>query len=540
MSRSRTGWPIRTWAVLLGSTLLPCTVSHGADTPVRETVDADIKAAWAREKIKPAKPASDAEFLRRVSLDLVGVTPDYEDTVAFLDSQDAVKREKLIDRLLADPRFARHQADVWDMVLFGRNPPGESAADRREGFQIWLKSRFEKNVPYNEWARELLKAEGTSADSGVMYYVQYRSAPEDAIEAIAQTFLGVQLQCTRCHDHPFEAWKQREFYGMAAFLARLDVVTVAQKGNTPVYAIGERNSGDIRFTGAVKDAKPGDKGEPVKPKFLLGNELAEPTLPKDFKEERFAANKMPPKPKSSRKDALADWITKTDNPYFARAVVNRVWAQYMGRGIVHPVDNLSVSNAASHPALLDTLTKEFVARKFDLKWLMRELVNSKTYQLSGAGNGEPTPAWFQHARSRPLSAEELVESWQIASGFLAVEATKKADADRFRPLGGGYLIQFFGTPTTGTGDFQGGIREHLYLNNGPLGQMIGVKGGLAEFVGDTKKPVADRVERLYLSTLNRRPAAAETKKFTAFLNDNGSAADAVWVLLTCAEFRFNH
>ena len=540
MSRLRAGWLVRTWAVLLGSALLPCAVSRGADPLLRETVDADIKAAWAREKITPAKPASDAEFLRRASLDLVGVTPSYEDTVAFLDSKESDKREKLIDRLLADPRFARHQADIWDMVLFGRNPPGESSVDRREGFQTWLKSRFEKNVPYNEWARELLKADGTSADSGAMYFVQYRSAPEDAIEAISQTFLGVQLQCTRCHDHPFEAWKQREFYGMAAFLARLDVVTVAQKGNTPVYAIGERNSGDIRFTGAVKDAKPGDKGEPVKPKFLLGDELAEPALPKDFKEERFAANKMPTKPKFSRKDALADWITNTDNPYFARAIVNRVWAQYMGRGLVHPVDNLSPSNAPSHPALLDALTKEFVSRKFDLKWLMRELVNSKTYQLSGAGSGEPTPAWFQHARSRPLSAEELVESWQVASGYLAAETTKKADADRFRPLGGGYLIQFFGTPNTGTGDFQGGIREHLYLNNGPLGQMIGAKGGLAEFVGDAKKPVAERVERLYLSTLNRRPTAAEAKKFTAFLNDNGPAADAVWVLLTCAEFRFNH
>ncbi len=123
------------------------------------------------------------------------------------------------------------------------------------------------------------------------------------------------------------------------------------------------------------------------------------------------------------------------------------------------------------------------------------------------------PAWFQHARSRPLSAEELVESWQVATGYLAAETVKKPEADRFRPLGGGYLIQFFGTPNTGTGDFQGGLREHLYLNNGPLGQMIGAKGGLAEFVGDAKKPVADRVERLFLATLNRRPAAEEAKKF---------------------------
>ena len=151
------------------------------------------------------------------------------------------------------------------------------------------------------------------------------------------------------------------------------------------------------------------------------------------------------------------------------------------------------------------------------------------------------PAWFQHARSRPLSAEELVESWQVATGYLANESpSKKGEPDRFRPLGSGYVVQFFGNPTTGTGDFQGGLREHLYLNNGPLGQMIGVKGGLAEFIGDAKKPVSERVERLFLATLNRRPTDDEVKKFSEYFDAKNSPADAVWVLITCSEFRFNH
>ena len=540
MARVRDRWRIGTWAALLGLVSVPCVVV-GADRPLRATVDAEIEAVWKKEKVTPAQPATDAEFLRRVSVDLVGVAPGYNETLAFLDSKDPDKRGKLIDKLLDDPRFARHQADIWDMILFGRNPPG-FGTDRREGFVSWIRSRFEKNVPYDEWARELLKAEGTSTDNGAMYFVQYRNAPEDAIEAIAQTFLGVQLQCARCHNHPYEAWKQKDFYGMAAFLARLDVVTIAQKGNLSVFAIGEKNLGDIRSTGPVKTARPGDKGDAVKPKFLLGDELAEPTLPKDFKEDRFAANKVPPKPKFSRKDALADWIAKPDNPFFARAIANRIWAQFMGRGLVHPVDNLSASNKPSHPELLDALSKELVNHKFDLKWLMRELVSSKTYQLSGMGNGEPMPRWFQHARSRPLSAEELVESWQVATGYNLAESSssKKSETDRFRPLGSGYILQFFGNPNTGTGDFQGGLREHLYLNNGPLGQMIGGKGGLAEYVGDAKKPAADRVERLFVSTLNRRPSPEETKKFTAFLNEGGPAGDAVWTLITCSEFRFNH
>jgi Protein of unknown function (DUF1549)/Protein of unknown function (DUF1553) len=517
-----------------------CTLPLHAADPLRSVIDQRISQAWAQQKITPAKPGSDSEFLRRVTLDLIGEVPTYEETVAFLDDKDSAKREKLVDKLIADPRFGIHQADVWDMILFGRRPPGYET-HLRDGFRTWLASKFEKNTPYNEWARDLLKAEGDSVDGGAMYLVQYRSAPEDAVEAIAQTFLGVQLQCARCHNHPYEKWKQKEFFGMAAFLARLEVVQIGKKGNLNVYAIGEKNSGDVKFTGRAQDAKPGDKGEPVKPKFLLANELDEPPVPKDFKEVKFVNNQPPPKPKFSRKDALADWITKPDNPFFARAIANRMWAQFMGRGLVHPVDNLSPSNVPSHPELLNSIAKEIVEHKFDLKWLIRELVNSKAYQLSGTGTGEPMPQWFQHARSRPLSAEELIESWRVVTGYAASEKAnpRKGETGRYRPLGE-YVVHFFGTPNTGTGDFQGGLHEHLYLNNGPLSQMIQVKGGVGEYIADVKKPIAERVERLFLTTLNRRPAPEEVKKFAAFLEGKNSPSDAAWALITGSEFRFNH
>ncbi len=522
-------------AILL---LLPAVLR--AETPLRDVIDARVRQAWTKAKVTPAKPATDSEFLRRIYLDLAGSVPTYEETVAFLDSKDTSKRDKLIDKLLADPRFARHQADVWDMILFGRRPPGYDT-DKREGFQAWLRSRFERNVPYDAWAGELLRADGNSIDNAALYYVQYRGAPEDAIEAITQTFLGVQLQCARCHDHPFEEWKQVEFYGMAAFLARLEVVTVGKRGNRTIYAIGEHDVGDIRFTGPAQDAVPGKKGEPVKPKFLAGAVLDEPKTAKVERMPRFKPNQQPPRPKFSRKDQLARWITRPDNPYFARAIANRLWAQYMGRGIVHPVDNLSKSNAPSIPELLDVLAREMVAHKFDLKWFIKELVSSKTYQLSSAGSGEAMPEWYQHARSRPLSAEELAEAWRIVTGYAAIEEArgKKGNLSRYRPLDG-YLLHFFGSPNNGKGIFQGGLHEHLYLNNGPLAQMIsGGKGSLAEYVGDAKKPVAERVERLFLQTLQRRPTAAEAGKFTTFLQ-KGPAADAVWVLITSSEFRFNH
>jgi hypothetical protein len=528
---------LRFASVALSGLLLTATTACAEGRPLRDAIDAEVAAAWKQEKITPAKPAGDAEFLRRVYLDLAGAIPSHDETVAFLNSTEPAKREQLIDRLLADPRFAQHQADVWDMLLFGRNPPGFET-HKRDGFQAWLRGRFEKNVPYDVWTRELLKAEGNSVDNGALYYVQYRNAPEDAAEAISQKFLGVQLHCARCHDHPYEKWTQRDFYGVAAFLARLEVVQVGKKGVENLYAIGEKNSGDIQFIGPAKDAAPGKKGEPIKPKFLLGKPLEEPEAAAG-KETKFAPNKMPPKPSFSRKDSLADWITSPNNPYFARAVANRVWAQYLGRGLVQPVDNLSASNKPSHPVLLDEMTRELISHKFDLKWYIRELVNSKTYQLAGAGKGEAAPEWFEHARSRPLSAEELADAWRTAVGYTA--ADKKAGSSRFRPLEGAYVMQFFGSPNTGVGEFQGGLHEHLYLNNGPLLQMISAgKGSLEEFVGDKTKPINARVDRLFLSTLNRPPTDRERTKFTQFLTDGGPAADAVWVLITCSEFRFNH
>lgn len=537
----RLAWALPIFA--MSSVLLWSGLARADEKSLRHVIDAEVRAAWEREKVVPAKPATDGEFLRRVYLDLAGSIPTYDETVEFIDSKEAAKRERLIDKLLADPRFAQHQADVWDSILFGRNPPGYDTR-KRDGFQTWLRSRFEKGIPYDVWVRELLKAEGNSVENGALYYVQYRNAPEDASEAISQTFLGVQLQCARCHDHPFESWTQREFFGMAAFLARLQVVSAGKKGMATAYVIAERSSGDIQFTGPAKDQKPGQKGEPVKPKFLLGDALVEPALPAGFKEVKFVDNQPTPKPAFSRKDQLADWITRADNPFFARAVTNRVWAQYMGRGLVHPVDNMSPSKKPSHPALLDAMTRGLVDHKFDLKWYIRELVNSQTYQLSAAGTGEPMPAWFQHARMRPLSAEELVEGWRIATAYTEVEKTtgKKASTDRFRPVGDGYVLQFFGAPANGKGDFQGGLQEHLYLNNGPLMQMISAgKGSLAESVGDKGKPAEARIERLYLATLQRRPTDAERQKFAAFLADNPTAsADAVWALITSAEFRFNH
>jgi hypothetical protein len=523
-----------------------------AEQKLREVIDAEVQAAWKEHDVEHSPPADDATFLRRVYLDLCGTIPSYEEAKAFLDDDAKDKRETLIDHLLDDPRYALHQGDVWDMVLFGRDPPGFDAKDR-DGFQRWIREQFAKNTPYDEFVRQLLRAEGNTVEDGApMYLIQYKNKPEDASVAVTQTFLGVQLQCARCHDHPYEGWTQLDFYGMAAFLARLEVVTVGKKGKESMLAVGEKNLGDVLFTGPAAEQEPGQKGEPVKAKFLLGQVLQEPELPEDFEEpRRFPSGKMPPEPKFSRKNALADWITSPDNPYFARAVVNRVWAQFMGRGLVHPVDNMSESNSPTHPELLEKLAAAMVEHKFDLKWYIRELVNSETYQVGGGGPIEDAkPYWFARARTRPLSAEELAISWRVATYYdeaMAASGKEPKEGERFFGLTSGYMLRFFGRPENGVGDFLGGLQEHLYLNNGQVAGLISSgEKSLHHTLMNSDAPWEERVDRLFLSVLSRYPSAEERERLVQYIaeEDPGESdtrlREAIWALLTCSEFRFNH
>ncbi|MFO0905206.1 MAG: DUF1549 and DUF1553 domain-containing protein [Pirellulales bacterium] len=537
-----------TFATALAAASASLPVESAADEPrLRDVIDAEIEATWPREKVAPAPPTTDAEFLRRVSLDLIGVVPTPDEAVAFLDDGAADKRERLIERLLTDPRYARHQADLWDVILFSRHPPGYET-DKRDGIQHWLREQFSQNVPYDQMVRSLLKAEGNSAEDGPpLFYAQYRNQPEDASEVVSQTFLGVQLQCARCHDHPFESWTQLDFYGMAAFLARVQIVSLGKKDDLTKFVVAEKSTGDILFTGPAKDQQAGKKGEPVKPKFLLGEPLAEPSTPEGFKEPKFEDNKLPPKPHFSRKDQLAEWIARPDNPFFARAIANRLWAQYLGRGLVHPIDNMSPSNAPSHPELLEKLAAALVAQKFDLRWFTRELVSSRAYQRSSRGAAsDPQPRWYEYARTRPLSAEELIDSWRAAAWYDEVEkqANKAPGKNRFQPIERDYMIRFFGTPNSGAGDFQGGLHEHLFLNNGPLSVLLSGKGGLVDWLQSSSDSVEKKIERLYLSVLTRRPTADETARAATFLAEGDGKQprwqDVAWALMTCSEFRFNH
>lgn len=505
-----------------------------AEEPLRQVIDREIQAAWQKQKITPAGRCDDATFLRRVYLDLVGTIPSHDEARNFLDDTDPKKREKLVDRLLDDPRYATAQAHVWDLILFGRNPSGGDATRRRDAFKKWLADKFAANEPYDRWVRELLQAEQPGSE---LFYVQFRNQPEDATVAISRIFLGTQLQCARCHDHPFENWTQRDFYGMAGFFVRLTVLEGSGSGNKRRYRIAEKSTGEVLFTGSVKEQRPGQKGEPVKPKLLGGPELKEPPLPKGFKEPAFKNNQDPPPPVFSRKDKLVDWLTAADNPYLARALANRLWAQFLGRGLIQPIDDLSENNIPSHPQLLDALTARLKATQFDMKAFLRELVNSEAYQQAGTGQlNEALPEWFERARVRPLSAEELLAS------MLTATSTKLSNDST-----DDYFVRYFGQPTDGQGRFQGSLGEHLFLNNsGQVRQMAQQrKGNLADSLLTSKAPWEEKVDRLFLSVLSRPPSQAERQRFVQHLTSNTRntatlVEEAIWVLVSCSEFRFNH
>lgn len=533
--------------LFVASTWVSPELVRAQESSLRDVIDREIKAGWEKEKLAPPKRSTDAVFLRRIYLDLVGMIPSYEETTAFLNDTDPKKRELLIDKLLADPRFARNQGQVWDLYLLGRNPQNVGSPRNREAFQKWLATQFEKNEPYDRIVHKVLTAE---EENSQLYYAQFRGSADDTTTSVMRVFLGTQLQCAKCHDHPFDSWTQRDYYGMTGFFVRTLVVEVAGANNEKKYVVGEKNTGDVTFTGSLKglkagatpDTKPNAKAEPVKPKFLGGAELEEPELPKDFQELKLKDKEVPPKPLFSRREKIVEWITAKENPYLARAAVNRIWAQFMGRGFVHPVDDFNSSNDPSLPELLKALEQAFAANRFDVKWLIREIVNSEAFQAADVGPSEDAmPQFYERARVRPLSVEELIASLHVATGLGVESALKSAPSEQ--------MLKYLGEPTDGQGRFQGSLSEHLFLHNGDVfrGLCRPNKGNLPEKLLMGTESWDEKVERMFLSVLNRPVTSEERERFVQYLSvdtkDPKLAAqrmeDAMWVLVSGSDFRFN-
>lgn len=532
----------------------PAKVKADAGGALRDVIDREIAAAWEKEEIARPGRSSDAVFLRRVYLDLVGMIPTVDEATAFLKDTDPKKREKLIDRLLADPRFARQQAHAWDLAMLGRKPkPVEGVVGHRnrERFRHWLAKQFEANEPCDRIAAKILQAQ----EDGSQLYFAVHNGTDEMVTAVSRFFLATQIQCARCHDHPFEPWTQKDYHGLAGFFVRTVVVEAPgkpeitnQKGKQ--YLVGEKTIGEVTFTVPTAEQKPGDKptktgkpeARPIRPKFLDGEELTEPDPPKGYVEPKLKPGELPPQPAFSRREKFIDWMTAKDSPYFARALANRVWAQYMGRGFVHPVDDFNSSNKPSLPELLKAIETGLADHKFDLKWLVREIVNSEAYRAADVGPvTDALPRFYERARIRPLTVEELTASLHVATG-LGVEAAVKSEP-------GQEMLQYLGEPTDGQGRFQGSLSEHLFLHNGDVVRRMcrPGKGNLAEKLLDGSEGWEAKVEQLFLSVLSRPPTGEERERFVKYLGAKVADAkptstrieEALWVLVTCSEFRFN-
>ena len=544
-------------------------------------VDELVQAKLQKLRAVPSDLCSDEEFIRRAFLDVCGIIPTPDEVRAFTSDSSADKRSKLVEKLLERPEFVDLWTLKWNDTL--RNNPRLT----RRGlvsYYTWIRERVEKNRPYDEWVRELLTATGKSADvqltvdqlppairdrpnaeflvaqvnrvpyNGAANYFAVTRDTLDMTSATSQVFLGVRIECARCHNHPFEKWTQNDYYGMASFF-------------TGVQARGQNQ---LPAVVTVNTRAPGLRH----PKT---NEVVEP---RTLDNEQVKIDKG-----EDKRVALAEWITSPANPFFARAAVNRIWGHYLGRGIVEPIDDFRVTNPPSNPELLDALAKELVDRKFDLKQTHRTILNSRTYQQSSRPNDFNRTDTSNFARFYPkrMMAEQLYDSISQATGIflptgpgggrrgngafagnpylrdmqslgpitraMQLPATGRGGGGR----GAGDLAQFldtFGKPRREVvceceRSADGNIGQALALINGNEvnDKLRAPQGRVQQLIGGAK-PDAEVIEELYLATLSRKPSALERDEAAILLRSSKTRGEGVedlmWSLLNSREFLFNH
>jgi hypothetical protein len=496
--------------------LVPKAIGNGKDAPaVAAVIDSHIDRVLAENKIAASPTCSDADFVRRVYLDITGVIPTGSQAREFLDDQSPDKRAKLIDQLLAGSHYGRHMADVWMGLLVQR-----SSDNRRisfESLRTWLDEEFNKNAGWDKVVAELVTSSGDQEKHPAVGFFLSNNTVDKMTDEVCKVFLGLQLQCAQCHNHPFTGWKQTEYWGMAQFFMKVEVDGIKAKDAKP--SIQESNSPKRGKNNMLPES-----AKFVSAKFLQADE---PRLDKS----------------GPYRPVLAKWMTGKTNPFFATAMVNRTWAQFFGRGIVNPVDDMHGKNEPSHPDLLNALAADFAASGFDLKHLVRSICNSQAYQRSSkpTGGNDRDEFLFSHMAMKQMSPEQLFDS------LAAVTGADKADAAR-GPKGANAKIQqqgprekfvnFFlaGADQASTTEYEAGIPQALKLMNSKISGSPAVQ---RQFAGPGSKP-AEVVEKLYLATLSRRPTEAEAKKLTGYMAKAGTPAEAcgdiLWALLNSSEF----
>ena len=465
--------------------------------------------AWNEAGLRPAQAADDATFLRRATLDLTGVIPEIGETRKFLAERDTAKKTRLIDDLLNRPRHATHLAHVWRDALLPRAFTGPTSA----GFTKWLQERYRSSVPYDELVREVLLARGNLSQSpAVLYYAAHDSKAEELAASSSRVFLGLQIRCAQCHDHPFADWLQDDFWSYAAFFARVQ----GPSRNGGPAQFDEGPSGEVLH--------PVDK-KPVAPRFLDGSPVSTATS-------------------EPRRAVLARWVTDRRNPYFAKAAINRVWSVMFGRGLVDPVDDQGSHNAATHPEILELLAQDFVAHNYDLRRVFRVLGRTRAYQLSSkkSEHGGAAIETYTSMPVRSLSADVIYDSLVQAAGRRTAYPENSPELVRQRAE----FVAQVEAPTRTAIEFQGGIPQSLALLNGPFVDKLtnpstsDLIAALADspFLTDER-----RVESLYLAALARTPDERELQHSLTWIKEcakkgdpSQAFSDILWALLNSSEF----
>jgi hypothetical protein len=505
-------------------------VPHGeplADIPEFKPatyIDELALAKWKKLGLRPSLPSDDATFLRRVTVDVCGRLPTAAEARAFLADTAPDKRTKLIDRLLDSPDYPAYFAMRWGSIL--RNSNLADAGQAAYAFHAWIKDMIARNRPYDEFVRGVVAAAGEWQEApAINWYWQSRDDQLHQVTAdTAQVFLGVRLQCARCHHHPYERWGQADYYGLAGFFTRLGRKTFGQP--PPYYASATVTTGE----------KNPLTGKTPEPKYL------------DGMEPKFT-------PEDDPRHALVDWMAKPDNPFFARALVNRMWGHFLGRGLYHEVDDLRDTNPPSNPELLDALAKDFVDHKFDVKHVIRTILNSRVYQLSSwpmPSNGDDRQN-FARFYGRRLLAEVFLDAVNQTTGvkgnFTGVSSNARA-VDLPHEGFGSYFLDTFDRPRRVTGcecerSTGATLAQVLLLaNSDEIENKIAAGDGRVARLMKEKKPVKDVIEELYLTAYSRCPTADELKRNLDFVDkvDNKQQAleDVLWAILNTKEFMFNH
>ncbi len=494
------------------------------DSPEFNYVDAHVNDKLKRLRSLPSGLCTDGEFVRRIHLDLTGVPPTPDVVRAFLDDETPTreKREKLIDELLDSPAYADHWSLKWaDLLMANRKAITEKGV---WAFRGWIRHQVETNRPYDEFARELLTANGNTFENPAANYYRVAREPKVVMENMTQVFLGTRFMCAQCHDHPFEKWTQTQYYELSAFFAGVGRKKAADQQAEVVYRLGN----------------------PVAVVHEGTNQRVAASFP--FEHDGYDASE------EVLRDRLADWLVARENPLFAKSIVNRYWSYFLGRGLIDPVDDIRVSNPPSNPALLDALVSDFVENGHDLKRLIRTIVTSHTYQRSyetNAFNAEDTVN-HSHFVPRRLSAEQLYDAIVIATDSPAnipgvpvgFRATQIPDPAVKLPF-----LDMFGRPPRESPcecerTSEVSLKQTLNLVNGPT-----VANAVAHPQGRIAKLVAAKADRetivdaIYVAVLCRRPTAEElarnVKYFETVGNDSEAAQDLVWALLNTSAFLFN-